>query len=147
MPDVETRMTSQDGRTAPGFERYPAAGGSPSYWLVQPLAHPDGRPNASTPAVVLDDLREMRGPAAGSVALPAALHREVGVRFDAGDVVDRRRAYAAIMMAAATTAEHLARLINIDHLLVDFEELPILRPWLRAWQTLHPDCHAEVHGV
>jgi hypothetical protein len=145
--DVDQQITEPLALPVAGFERFPATGRTPSYWVVQPLAHPDGRPNAARPAVVLHDLRDLRGPAGGVVPVPAALHAEVGRDFDAGDAAQRRHAYAAIFMAAATTADDLADLVNIEHLLDDFEELPIARPWLRAWQTLHPDCHAEVHGT
>jgi hypothetical protein len=93
--------------------------------------------------LVIADLGELRGPAAGVVELP---HRMLWLppqdrRFDLADDYDRCRMYEIVLREAVQYNE-LRTLLNAGVLAREWPELLLPRGVRTAWQRRHPELAA-----
>jgi DNA invertase Pin-like site-specific DNA recombinase len=118
----------------PAEERGPAAHFAP--YQARP-----GRP-----ALVIDDLTDLRGPVTGLVELPLRLFWSLpDHRFDL-DEPDLRRWYYETVLREATRPADLARHLDGETLVSIWPELYLPKGVRRAWEEHHPALRAPVRA-
>ena len=118
----------------PAEEREPAAHFAP--YQARP-----GRP-----ALVIDDLDDLRGPVSGLVELPLRLFWSLpDHRFDL-DEPDVRRWYYETVLREATRPADLARYLDGETLAGLWPELYLPKGVRRAWEEHHPALRAPVRA-
>lgn len=96
------------------------------------------------PAIVIDDLADLRGPTEGSVKLPLRLFWTLpDHRFDLDDP-DMRRWYYQTVLREANRAEELTTYLDRDTLVALWPDLALPRGVRRAWEEYHPALRATV---
>jgi hypothetical protein len=96
------------------------------------------------PAIVIDDLADLRGPTEGSVKLPLRLFWSLpDHRFDLDDP-DMRRWYYQTVLREANRAEELTTYLDGDTLVTLWPDLALPRGVRRAWEEYHPALRAAV---
>jgi DNA invertase Pin-like site-specific DNA recombinase len=96
------------------------------------------------PAIVIDDLADLRGPTEGSVKLPLRLFWSLpDHRFDLDDP-DMRRWYYQTVLREANRAEELTTYLDGDTLVTLWPDLALPRGVRRAWEEYHPALRATV---
>jgi len=97
-------------------------------------------PDASRPGravLVITELSDLRGPAAGKIVLPSRLHPEpAGQVFDLDEPWLLREAYQVVLTEAAG-AQDLATWLNAPRLIEAWPELYLPAAVRQAWQDVH----------
>ena len=98
-------------------------------------------PDAARPgraALVITELSDLRGPAAGKIVLPTRLHPEpAGQVFDLDEPGLLREAYQ-VVLTEASGALDLATWINAARLIEAWPELYLPAAVRQAWEEVHP---------
>jgi DNA invertase Pin-like site-specific DNA recombinase len=139
LPDV--MHTGASGQPAVELDGY--ANGRPDQRAAAAhLAPYQARPGRRV--LVIDDLADLRGPAAGTVALPLRLFWSLpDHRFDLDDPEMRRWYYETVLREASRPAD-LTTYLDRDTLIRIWPDLYIPRGVRRAWQDQHPALRVEV---
>jgi DNA-binding CsgD family transcriptional regulator len=120
------------------YKYLPAPDRVPTAHLAPYLARP-GRP-----ALVIDDLADLRGPVTGLVELPLRLFWSLpDHRFDL-DQPDLRRWYYETVLREATRPGDLAAYLDGETLVGLWPELYLPKGVRRAWEEHHPALRARV---
>lgn len=102
------------------------------------LAGAPARLENSRPVYVIDDLRELHGPAAGVVTLPVHLDWTPAATYDLASPVRVRTMYATVLreaMSETDLAEHLNATLLVRH----WRSL-VLPEFIRdSWEDAHPE--------
>jgi len=113
----------------------------------QPVAVAHLAPYQARPGrrvLVIDDLADLRGPAAGTVELPLRLFWSLpDHRFDLDDPDPRLWYYQTVLREASRPAD-LTTYLDRDTLVSIWPDLYLPRGVRRAWEDQHPALRAEV---
>jgi DNA invertase Pin-like site-specific DNA recombinase len=140
LPDVSHPGTS--GRPAADVDGY--APGPPGRRGAAHFAPYQARPGRR--ALVIDDLADLRGPAAGPVELPLRLFWSLpDHQFDLDDP-DMRLWYYQTVLREASRAEDLTTYLDGDTLIRLWPDLYLPKGVRRAWEEQHPSLRAEVRA-
>jgi DNA invertase Pin-like site-specific DNA recombinase len=117
----------------------PTPGGRPAAAHLAPYQARPGRR-----VLVIDDLADLRGPAAGRVELPLRLFWSLpGHRFDLGDP-DERLWYYQTVLREASRADDLTAYLDGAALVRLWPDLYLPRGVRRAWEDHHPSLRTRV---
>lgn len=90
------------------------------------------------PVFVIDDLRDLRGPAAGTVSLPLYLDWSETSTYDLSEPHRVRTLYATVLREAMSE-EDLAQFLDVDVLTSVWGELNLPAFVRAAWEEAHPE--------
>jgi hypothetical protein len=90
------------------------------------------------PVLVITELSDLRGPAAGKIVLPSRLYPEpAGQVFDLDEPWMAHEAYQ-VVLTEAVGAQDLAAWLNAPRLIEAWPELYLPAAVRQAWQDVHP---------